>query len=186
MYHGRDRVYELAMIRTWLITALAACLGSGCSLVTVEQDPFPPLQIRAERSAPPPPRVVLTESSIKINEKVQFAFGKADIDPVSFGLLDEVAKILVDNEQIELLQVEGHTDNVGSMSVNKKLSDARARAVMKYLVDKGVNKKRLVAKGFGPDRPIADNATQEGQDANRRVEFNIVKQGPKKTLVQDE
>jgi OOP family OmpA-OmpF porin len=174
------------MIRTWLIAALVACLGTGCSLVTVEQEPFPPLQIRADRPAPPPPRVVLTESSIKINDKVQFAFGKADIDPVSFGLLDEVAKVLADNEQIELLQVEGHTDNVGSMSINKKLSDARAKAVMKYLVGKGIAAKRLVAKGFGPDRPIADNATKEGQDANRRVEFNILKQGPKKTLIQDE
>jgi outer membrane protein OmpA-like peptidoglycan-associated protein len=174
------------MSRVALLTAFVALALGGCSLVTVEQEPFAPLPIRAKRPPPPPARVVLTASSIKINDKVQFAFGKADIDPVSFGLLDEVAKVLVDNEQIELIQIEGHTDNIGSASINKSLSDNRARSVMKYLAGKGVAAKRMTAKGFGPDKPIADNATKEGQDANRRVEFNIVKQGPKKTLVQDE
>jgi OmpA-OmpF porin, OOP family len=174
------------MSRVALLTAVAAVLLGGCSLVTVEQEPFTPLQIRARRPPPPPARVVLTASSIVIKDKVQFAFGSYDIDPVSFGLLDEVAKVLVDNEQIEVIQIEGHTDNIGTAATNKKLSDGRARAVMKYLAGKGVAGKRMVAKGFGPDKPIADNGTKEGQDANRRVEFNIIKQGPKKTLVQDE
>jgi outer membrane protein OmpA-like peptidoglycan-associated protein len=182
VYHARP----MSRVALLTIAALALSLGAGCSLVTVEQEPFAPLQIRAKRPPPPPARVVLTASSIKINDKVQFAFGKADIDPVSFGLLDEVAKVLVDNEQIEVIQIEGHTDNIGSASINKTLSANRAKSVMKYLADKGVAAKRMTAKGFGPDKPIADNATKEGQDANRRVEFNILKQGPKKTLIQDE
>jgi outer membrane protein OmpA-like peptidoglycan-associated protein len=57
---------------------------------------------------------------------------------------------------------------------------------MKYLASKGVAAGRMAAKGFGPDRPIADNATDDGRDKNRRGEFNIVKQGPKKTVVRDE
>ena len=62
----------------------------------------------------------------------------------------------------------------------------RAESVRTYLVDKGVAKKRMVAKGFGPEKPLAKNDTEEGREQNRRVEFNIVKQGPIKTVVQDE
>ena len=62
----------------------------------------------------------------------------------------------------------------------------RAESVRAYLIKKGIEDKRLVAVGFGPDKPIAENDTPEGQEANRRVEFNIVKQGPKKTVVQEE
>ena len=168
------------------VLGLAVVLASGCSLFTVKQDPMPVMEIRADRPPPGPDRVVLTASSIQIKDKVQFATGKAEILPPSFGLLDEVAKVFVENEQIELVQVEGHTDATGSAAINRKLSQQRAEAVMKYLADKGVLKKRMVAKGFGPDKPIADNADEAGREQNRRVEFNILKQGPKKTIVKDE
>ena len=159
---------------------------AGCSLITVKQDPFPPLEIRADRPAAPPARVVLTDSSITIGEKVQFATGSSQILPVSFGLLDEVAKVLADNLQIELLEIDGHTDSTGTAALNRKLSQQRAESVMTYLTSKGVAAGRMKAKGFGPDKPIADNATDEGKEKNRRVEFNILKQGPKKTTVQDD
>ena len=167
-----------------LLVALA--LLSGCSLITVEQDPFPPLEIKADRPPPPPARVVLTASSIVIKDKIQFKLGSAEILPESFGLLDEIVAVLKDNPQIEQLQVEGHTDTSGGAARNRELSQERAASVRKYLVDKGIAGKRLVAKGFGPDRPIADNGTDEGREQNRRVEFNILKQGPKKTVVQEE
>jgi outer membrane protein OmpA-like peptidoglycan-associated protein len=169
----------------WLVLAATIAIG-GCSLITVQQDPFPPLEIRADRGAPPPARVVLTESSIKIADKVQFEFGSAALLEASFPLLDDVATVMVDNEQIELLQVEGHTDDVGGDSANKKLSQQRADSVKKYLSTKGVQSKRLVAKGFGEEKPLIPEQTAEARDANRRVEFNILKQGPKKTVVQDE
>jgi OOP family OmpA-OmpF porin len=170
-----------------LVFALAAALaGAGCSLVTVQQDPFPPLQIRADRPAPPPARVVLTPSSIEIKEKVQFQLGSATLLEVSFPLLDEVAALLADNPQIEVLQVEGHTDATGGAARNRQLSQQRAESVRTYLTGKGLATSRLVAKGFGPDKPIDSNDTDTGREANRRVEFNIVKQGPKKTLVQEE
>jgi outer membrane protein OmpA-like peptidoglycan-associated protein len=155
-------------------------------LITVQQDPFPTLEIRAERPPPGPARVVLTASSITIGEKVQFATGSAEILPVSHSLLDEVAKVLTDNAQIELLQVEGHTDSTGTAAINRKLSQQRAESVMKYLASRGVAGGRMKAQGFGPDRPIADNATDDGKEQNRRVEFNILKQGPKKTVVHDD
>jgi OOP family OmpA-OmpF porin len=167
--------------------ALAALAGaSGCSLITVEQAGFTPLSVQAERPPRPPARVVLTDSSIKISDKVQFKLGSAELDPASFPLLDEVATVVSVNPQIELLQVEGHTDTTGGAARNRELSQQRADSVRAYLIGKGVVKGRLVAKGFGPDVPIADNATPEGQEANRRVEFNIKKQGPRKDVVQEE
>ena len=172
-------------MRNLLFAALLVA-GSGCSLITVQQEPFPALEIRAERPPPGPPRVVLTASSITIGEKVQFATGSSEILPVSFGLLDEVAKVLVDNPQVELLQVEGHTDSTGTAAINRKLSQQRAESVMRYLAAKSVVTGRMKAQGFGPDRPIADNSTDDGKEKNRRVEFVILKQGPKKTVVRDE
>lgn len=166
--------------------ALAAAATSGCGLVTVQQSPFPPLQIAAKRPAAPPPRVVLTPSSIQIGEKVQFALNSAEILPASFDLLKEVAAVMKKNEQITLCQVEGHTDTTGTAQHNRELSQKRAESVKAFLVKEGVPAKRLAAKGFGPDKPLADNGTDDGREKNRRVEFNIVKQGPVKTLVQDE
>jgi OOP family OmpA-OmpF porin len=160
--------------------------GTGCSLITVKQEPFPPLEVRADRPPAAPPRVVVTASSITIGEKVQFATGSSEILPVSFGLLDEVAKVLTDNPQIELVQVEGHTDSTGTAAINRKLSQQRAESVMRYLASRSVAAGRMKAQGFGPDRPIADNRTDDGKEQNRRVEFVILKQGPKKTVVRDE
>jgi outer membrane protein OmpA-like peptidoglycan-associated protein len=69
--------------------------------------------------------------------------------------------------------IEGHTDNRGRAAANRKLSAARSRAVKAYLVNKGVEASRLDTKGYGPDRPAADNKTAAGREANRRVEFTI-------------
>lgn len=174
------------LVRQLLLFVLAAWSLTACSLISVKQDPFPPLQIRADRPPPGPARVVLTASSIEIKDKVQFEFGKAELLEVSFPLLNDVAAMLKDNPQIESLQVEGHTDAVGSAASNRKLSTERAEAVRTYLIKQGIAKGRLVAKGFGPDKPIASNDDDAGREQNRRVEFNILKQGPKKTVVQDE
>ena len=173
------------MIRTFAL-GLVLVLATGCSLFTVKQDPMPVMEIRADRPPPGPDRVVLTASSIEIKDKVQFATGKAEILPQSFSLLDDVAKVFNENEQIGLVQIEGHTDSTGGAAINRTLSQQRAESVAKYLAGKGVAKKRMVAKGFGPDRPIADNNDEAGREQNRRVEFNILKQGPKKTIVKDE
>ena len=163
-----------------------AFLVTGCSLVTVKQDPFPPLEIRADRPPPPPPKVVLTDSNLQIMDKVQFETGSDKLLEVSFPLLDQVVDVMVANPQIELVEIQGHTDSTGTAAINRKLSQGRAESVRKYIIGKGVAKGRLTAKGFGPDVPIADNGTPEGREMNRRVEFKIVKQGPKKTIVQED
>lgn len=175
-------------MRLWRLGVLMVmvCGASACSLVTVQQDPFPPLAIRAERPAAPPPKVVLTASNIQINDKVQFELGSDKLLPVSFPLLDMVAQVMVENAQVEIIEVAGHTDASGGAKRNRELSQQRAESVRQYLLSKGITKGRLTAKGYGPDKPIAGNDTPEGREANRRVEFVIVKQGPKKTIVQEE
>ncbi len=169
-----------------IVAATIAVLWASCSLVTVEQQPFAPMQVQAERPEAPPPRVILMPSSIRITEKIQFGYDSADIEPASFSLLDEIAKVFVENPQIEKVKVEGHTDKQGAAAYNRKLSKNRARSVIKYLVGKGVAKKRLSAVGYGPDRPLSDGDDEASYELNRRVEFTIVKQGPKKVLVEEE
>lgn len=163
-----------------------AALSSGCSLVTVKQKPFDPLAVSATRPEAPPPRVILKPSRIQITEKVQFAFDSAEILSVSFSLLDEIAAVLKANEQIEEVLIEGHTDAQGNAAYNKRLSQSRAESVRDYLVKAGIKKSRLTPKGFGAERLLSDGTDEADHELNRRVEFNILKQGPKKVLVQED
>ncbi len=102
---------------------------------------------------------------------IQFETGKDVIKKTSYGILDNVVSVLKSNPTWDT-EVDGHTDNVGNATANKDLSQRRANAVMKYLQDKGVPNK-LSAKGYGMERPIADNKTAAGRTKNRRVEFKV-------------
>ncbi len=112
-------------------------------------------------------------STVRLNN-IFFETGKATLDNKSQNELDRLVKILKDNPTMEI-EISGHTDNVGAADLNKKLSNDRAMAVVNYLVSKGIEKSRLVGKGYGMDKPVADNATEDGKQMNRRVEFTITK-----------
>ena len=73
------------------------------------------------------------------------------------------------------IEISGHTDNVGKDDYNMTLSENRAKSVRQWLIDKGINTQRIVAKGYGKTKPIADNSTEEGRQQNRRTEFKIIK-----------
>ncbi len=118
--------------------------------------------------------VNLDAGKLDILDKVYFKTNKAVIRNVSFELLDNVATVIINHPEIAQVRVEGHTDDRGSDRYNKKLSQKRAESVVRYLVKKGVKKSRLVAKGFGEEKPLDTNETDEGRTANRRVEFVIV------------
>ena len=120
-------------------------------------------------------RVQVTGEKIVITEKVHFDTGSARIDQRSFGVLRELAATLKANPQIEVLRIEGHTDSRGSEATNQRLSQARAEAVRDFLVEQGVGRGRLEARGYGESQPIETNETSEGREANRRVEFTITK-----------
>lgn len=119
--------------------------------------------------------VQITREKLVIREKVYFATGKSQLLAKSNGLLDQVAAILKQHDEIEALQVEGHTDSSGDAAQNTTLSQARAEAVKAYLLSKGIEAGRVKAIGFGPDRPADSNATATGRENNRRVEFTITK-----------
>jgi len=125
-----------------------------------------------------PRLVVFTDSEVKILEQVQFDFGKATIRAASDELLNEVAGVLKDHLEVLKLEVQGHTDIVGSAQYNKKLSEDRAKSVMSALVKRGIDQSRLTATGYGFDRPIGDNKTPDGRQTNRRVQFIVTEKKP--------
>jgi outer membrane protein OmpA-like peptidoglycan-associated protein len=121
-------------------------------------------------------RRVSGSTEIQLLKNIEFATGKATILPKSYPIVDEVVRLLKVNPDIRHLAIEGHTDNRGSDQLNEKLSNDRANAVMKYIVEHGIDAGRLSAAGYGPKRPIADNNTADGRQRNRRVEFHITDQ----------
>ena len=123
------------------------------------------------------PLVVLRGEKIEIHEQVQFKTGSSEILGASDELLTKVAAVFKEHAEITKVLVEGHTDNQGVAANNQKLSDARAASVRTWLTKHGVDGARLASKGFGQDKPIATNDTEEGRAKNRRVEFKILETG---------
>ena len=107
---------------------------------------------------------------IKLKDKVYFKFNKWDIEAKSFELLDDVVTVLNQNPDITL-EIGGHTDSKGGNKYNKKLSQRRVDSVREYIISKGIDAGRMVAKGYGEEVPIDTNRTPEGRANNRRVEF---------------
>ncbi|MBI5482092.1 MAG: OmpA family protein [Deltaproteobacteria bacterium] len=121
-----------------------------------------------------PSLVEVKGSQLVIVKPVFFATARDVILKQSFPVLQAVADALKARPDIKRLSIEGHTDSRGKAAMNRDLSDRRARSVMRWLIQNGIAAERLTAKGFGPDRPIADNKTEKGRAQNRRVEFLIV------------
>ncbi len=114
--------------------------------------------------------VVVTDCEVKITQQIHFEFNKDKIRPESFPVLDAVVEALQKNRAIKI-EVQGHTDNKGAAAYNKNLSDRRAKSVMKYLLEHGVEMSRLASHGFGFERPLVDNSTEQNRALNRRVQF---------------
>jgi len=108
----------------------------------------------------------------KALQGIQFESAKDLIKKSSNTILDQIAKVLVANPTY-LIEVQGHTDNVGKPALNQALSEKRANAVRNYLIAKGVEEKRITAKGYGDTKPVASNKTTQGKAKNRRVEFVV-------------
>ncbi len=117
---------------------------------------------------------VATAAGTFIFNEIQFDTNKWDIKDGSKPVLDEVIEILEGNPALKL-EVQGHTDNTGSMGYNTKLSEKRAKSVVDYMTDKGISADRLTYKGYGPAYPIRSNDTAAGRASNRRVEFKPLK-----------
>lgn len=105
-------------------------------------------------------------------DAIHFDTAKSEIKPESFDYLDKLAKTLIRMDKC--IEVKGHTDNVGADDFNMNLSKERAKAVVEYLVKKGMNRKKLSSSYYGKTRPLTSNDTEEGRAMNRRVEFTIL------------
>jgi outer membrane protein OmpA-like peptidoglycan-associated protein len=103
---------------------------------------------------------------------VNFDSNKSNLKPESYPILYDAAKTLLKNPDMKV-EIQGYTDNIGSESYNKKLSEKRAEKVREYLVAKGVNANRLTTVGYGESNPVADNKTADGRAMNRRIEFKV-------------
>jgi outer membrane protein OmpA-like peptidoglycan-associated protein len=110
-----------------------------------------------------------------ILQGVNFATGKSTLTRASYAVLDQVAASLLVHDDVRI-EIAGHTDSTGRLSLNMRLSLARAEAVRAYLAQKGVSVDRMEAQGYGPDEPIATNSTAEGRAMNRRVELRLLEQ----------
>ena len=134
-----------------------------------------PLNMKDDIPPAPKEEEPKIEKGVKIVlEGIFFKSGSAQILPESEPALLQAFKTMSAYPEIEV-EINGYTDNTGSRAANMKLSQARADAVKQWLMDKGIEARRMTAKGFGPDDPVADNATPEGRAKNRRIEFVRVK-----------
>ena len=138
--------------------------------------PPPPAPAPPARPAPTPapPAPVIRPTPIPVFDSVYFDPNKTNISPAAAKALDQNGKLLKENPQIRV-EIGGHTDPSGSEKANQLISEKRAQSAKKYLMDKfGIADNRLVVKGYGSTKPIADNRTQEGRSKNRRVEVRVI------------
>jgi outer membrane protein OmpA-like peptidoglycan-associated protein len=128
--------------------------------------PAPPKPAPVPAPAPAPKPLVL--------DTIYFDPNKTNINPTAAKALDRNGMILKQNPNIKV-EIGGHTDGVGAEKANQKLSEKRALSAKKYIQDKfNIPDNRLIVKGYGSTKPVADNKTQEGRSKNRRVEFKVI------------
>lgn len=158
---------------TWTIVATSGELAATAQQqVVLGQAPTDVVLVLTETSA----RV--TGQAVALSERVQFDFDKATLRPDSAPVLQAVAQAIRSRPGIIRVEIQGHTDNIGSLPVNQQLSELRADAVRLALIELGIAPERLEARGYGTQRPLTSNETQEGRATNRRVQFEILEQAP--------
>jgi outer membrane protein OmpA-like peptidoglycan-associated protein len=106
-------------------------------------------------------------------DAINFEFDSAELEPEDRELLSRIVGVLLTTSDYRI-QVFGHTDDIGSDAYNQRLSERRAEAVARYLVEAGIDPDIITTKGFGKTRPLVDDTTQEARDRNRRVELGII------------
>ncbi len=125
-----------------------------------------------------PKKIRVEKAQIVILERVEFATNRDTILEASFDVLEEVRSVLKSAPHLKRLRVEGHTDSRGADASNLDLSKRRARSVVNWLTEAGIESSRLEAYGCGETRPIDSNTTNAGRQANRRVEFHVLDPAP--------
>ncbi|MCE8039206.1 MAG: OmpA family protein [Halomonadaceae bacterium] len=132
--------------------------------------PQPVAEPEPEPMPEPEPAPVTEFEPVTLDSGVTFAFDSDEIRPGAYQTLDQVATTLRENPNLRV-RIEGHTDSVGSPQYNVGLSERRANSVRNFLVSRGIAENRMTTRGFGEERPVATNDTDEGRAQNRRVEI---------------
>jgi OmpA-OmpF porin, OOP family len=165
--------YGLCWRTQWWTPAVAT---AECDPDLVKKPASAPMAAPAPARAPAPapaPRVAPVNEKITLAADVLFDFDKSNIKPAGAKALDDlVGKLKAVN--LEVIIAIGHTDSIGSVAYNQRLSVRRAESVKKYLVSKGIQPNRIYTEGKGKSQPIADNKTEAGRAKNRRVEIEVV------------
>jgi len=158
----------------------------GCAETDNDQDtlidpedecPLAPGRVE-DRGCPRTVRLDTETGTIFILQRVEFATDRDVILERSYPVLEEVRSILAANRQIRRVRIEGHTDDRGRDAANLDLSRRRAGSVMRWLVERGIDRARLEGWGCGETHPTSTNRTEDGRQANRRVEFHILEPAP--------
>ncbi|MDB6452237.1 OmpA family protein [Falsirhodobacter sp. 20TX0035] len=126
---------------------------------------------------PSPQECVTRINAVMTKQKISFAPGSAEIDGSARSTLDGLAEILTDCANLSF-EIQGYTDSQGSDTGNQALSQARAEAVLIALQGRRIDANRLTARGFGEENPIASNGSEDGREANRRIEFKLTEVAP--------
>lgn len=132
--------------------------------------------LKLQASGPPIRDSAVCQSlldAVSESGRIEFAFDSADLDPRNHDLLDRLGAAMLRCETV-WIDISGHTDAAGDAAANLALSQRRADAVVAYLQQRGVPEIRVIAKGYGAERPIADNDDAAGRARNRRIEFRVV------------
>ncbi|HEX8356402.1 MAG TPA: OmpA family protein, partial [Segetibacter sp.] len=156
---GKDYTFTVNRKGYLFYSEIFPLMGKGADSTYSKDIPLQPIELNAS--------LVL--------KNILFASKSAQLEPISLIELNTLLQLLIVNPSIKI-QINGHTDNVGSPADNLKLSTDRAKSVVDFLVSKGVDGKRLLYKGFGETKPIADNKSEVGRSLNRRTEFVVVGQ----------
>lgn len=205
--NARRPVHALTAVALSALTfwGVAACTASasfgGADQPTAAPPPPPPPPAPTDTApaatatatatttatTPPPaePRkstVSVKSESIVVPGVIEFDEGTTALKSTSEAALQELRLFLEQNPRVTKLRIEGYTDNAGKAEDNENLSGMRALTIKKWLIANGVAAERLIAVGFGQNKPIADNATAEGRAKNRRIEFKLAELGGKKYL----
>ncbi len=122
---------------------------------------------------PAEPQVTVKGTAVVTAKPILFQDGSAELLPESIAVVQEVAQVLQESPDLKLVEVQGYMDNEGDKDVNLRLSQERAEAVRRSLVDLGVDAARLSSAGYGQDKPLTTNATPAGRAKNRRIEFLV-------------
>ena len=178
-------------MNSFLDTPLNFVKGIGDDVEVRRAKPEEEISPSPKRSIPPTPKRILKKAElvstkeIKLDsidykvgdritlENIFFEFDKAELLPQSKQELDKLVDIMTDYPFLRI-EIGGHTDNIGGISYNKILSQERAKSVVDYLIEENVNQTRVSYAGYGSEKPLTTNTTEEGRAINRRVEFIIL------------